>query len=615
MRQCAYSQLSIKRVDPVQRIVEGIASTPTPDRGGDVMVPEGAQYTLPIPFLWQHQDPIGEVFEAQVRADGIHIKAKISTVHSPGRLKAFVDDAWASIAATPPLVRGLSIGWKPIESVPMPGTKFTKHAKWIWGELSAVIVPMNSEATITNIKSCDTAATGARPRVILPGVTGLLQKDTAMHVSQQIETAQTELETKSTRFQELLTKDETEGGLEADERTERDTLQVGVDSLTAKIRSLKSLEAAQALRGTAIVPTPPTARTPSVRVEQPDLPKGTLFTRYAMAVAAGKGSLSDTIAYAKRWEAQTPEVIRFIKASAGSSVTESPGWGAELVYATNLASEFAELLRPMTIIGRIPGLRMTPFNVRVPVQTGGSTVAWVGEKAAKPVTELDFTTVTLGYDKIAGIIVLTEELVRLSSPSAEATVRRDLTEQIAQFMDQQFITPSVTATANNPASVTNNVTAIPATGTDLADLFTDFNSALAKYDTANMPTNDVVIVTTPTIARGMGALRNSLGIVDGQVSMNPTGGTVMGYPVIVSSSVPAGDIVFIKPSEVLVADDGRVTLDSSNQATLDMAGGNSPTFNLWQKNCIGIRAERWVTWQKRRTEAVQLITGAAYHPA
>src|SRR4029077_3814704 len=231
-------------------------------------------------------------------------------------------------------------------------------------------------------------------------------------------------------------------------------------------------------------------------------------------------------------------------------------------------------------IGRIPGLRMTPFNVRVPVQTGGATVAWVGEKAAKPVTELDFTTVTLGYDKIAGIVVLTEELVRLSSPSAEATVRRDLTEQIAQFMDVQFITPSVTATANNPASVTNNVTAIPATGTDLADLFTDFNSALAKYDTANMPTNDVVIVTTPTIARGMGALRNSLGIVDGQVNMNPTGGTVMGYPVIVSSSVPAGDIVFIKPSEVLVADDGRVTLDSSNQATLDMAGGNSPTFNL-----------------------------------
>ena len=58
-----------------------------------------------------------------------------------------------------------------------------------------------------------------------------------------------------------------------------------------------------------------------------------------------------------------------------------------------------------------------PFNVAIPVQTGGSTVNWVGEEAVKPVTELAFSLVELGYDKIAGIVVLTEELVRLSTPS------------------------------------------------------------------------------------------------------------------------------------------------------------------------------------------------------
>ncbi len=74
-------------------------------------------------------------------------------------------------------------------------------------------------------------------------------------------------------------------------------------------------------------------------------------------------------------------------------------------------------------------------------------------------------------------------------------------------------------------------------------------------------------------------------------------------------------IAIFKPGEILLADDGRVTLDASNQATLDMSGGNSPTFNLWQKNCVGIRAERWIRWQARREDVVTLITGAAYGPA
>jgi HK97 family phage major capsid protein len=619
----AHAQFELKSVDASRRIIEGIASTITPDRGGDVMVPEGAQYSLPMPLLWQHGDPVGEVFAAEVvPGKGIKIKARISTVHTPGRLKDFVDEAWAALSATPPLVRGLSIGWKPIEEEPIKGTKFRRVLKWIWGELSAVVVPMNAEATITAIKSFDAASlasSGNGPRIpSLPGVPGLRKAEAMKNqipYSEQIETLQNDLSTKSTRLNELIAKADGEG-LEGEEPAERKGLTAALQTGAERMAELKALEATSVIGARSIFESPaiPAAQRQAPRVEVATLPKGTLFTRYAMAVAAGKGSLSDTLAYAKRWDGQTPEVSRYIKAVAGSTVVESPGWGAEMVYATNLASEFAELLRPETIIGRINGFRMTPFNVRVLVQTVGSTVNWVGEKTAKPVTELDFTTVTMAYDKIAGIIVLTEELIRLSSPSAEATVRTDLVSSIAAFMDAQFVLPSVSATANNPASVTNNVTPVPASGTELADLFIDINGALAAYDTANIPTNGLYIVTTPTVARGISALRNSLGQPDSQVAMTPNGGTIMGYTVLVSNSVPAGDIVFIQPREILLADDGRVTLDSSNQATLDMAGGNSPTFNLWQKNCVGIRAERWVTWKKRRSEAVQIITGAAYAP-
>ncbi len=49
--------------------------------------------------------------------------------------------------------------------------------------------------------------------------------------------------------------------------------------------------------------------------------------------------------------------------------------------------------------------------------------------------------------KAAGIVVLSEELVRSSSPSAEAIVRQDLIATIAQFLDEQFIQVAIAAGA------------------------------------------------------------------------------------------------------------------------------------------------------------------------
>lgn len=614
----AWSTLDIKSIDASQRIIEGIASTPTPDEGGDVMEPAGAQFQLPIALLWNHKQdqPIGEVVEARVTPHGIFVKAQIAKVSKAGRLQERLNEVWDMIQAK--LVRGLSIGWKPIEAVPSKSGGL--HAlKWRWLELSTVVIPMNREASILSVKSCDLAASGTGSRVASTSRVQGSQKRTAMNISEQISEHQAELRTKSERLTDLIEREDTEGGLSAEEATERDTLTSGVESLTTKIKRLQTLELAQAAQARNILHTPPPEQgiiAPKYRpkFETVELEKGTKFVRYAMAVAAGKGSLSDTLAYAKRWDAQTPEVSAYIKAIAGTASGSSPVWGTELVYQNNLASEFVELMRPMTIIGRITGLRNVPFNVRIPTQTGGSTVNWVGEQAVKPVTELDFGTVTLPYDKIAGIVVLTEELVRLSTPSAEATVRRDLTEQIAQFMDEQFLDPTITATDNRPASITNGVASPAASGDDADALYTDLNTALATFDNANLGTESVHIIMPPALARGISTMRNALGQSEFPL-MNPQGGTLMGYPVIVSANAPDGTIVLVKANEILIADDGRVTLDASNQATLDMAGGSSPTFSLWQKNCIGIRAERWVTWKPRRSSAVAVIDTASYGPS
>lgn len=151
----AYSVLEIKGMDEGERVIEGIATTPETDRMGDVVEPKGATFKLPIPLLWSHDStqPIGHVERAKVTPQGIEVWARIVKVNDAGRLKERLDEAWHSIKSG--LVRGLSIGFRPIDTEPIKGTFGLKFTAWEWLELSTVVVPANSDASITAIKSAD----------------------------------------------------------------------------------------------------------------------------------------------------------------------------------------------------------------------------------------------------------------------------------------------------------------------------------------------------------------------------------------------------------------------------------------------------------------------------
>jgi len=621
----AYSLLTVKSFDSDRRVFTGLATSPEPDRMGDIIEPTGVAFKNPLPLLLYHDShlPVGEVVFRKPTANGIEFEATIAKVDEPPSLRDRVDTAWGSVKSG--LLRGVSIGFRSLEHARMEATGGIRFLKTEVLELSLVAVPANASATIHTIKSFDTpapAASGTSRRVpSTPGASGL-PKVTSMNVSEQLTAEKTALQTKSARLEELMTADQTNGGLEADETKELDTLSGEVSTLTAKIKKLTTLEAAQASMASSLSVVHSTQPARTGRVEVKTFPKGTLFTRYALAVAAGKGSYSDTLAYAKRF-GDTPEIAGFVKsmweqkAVEGTSVVASPGWGGELVNPSTAMTEFVELLMPQTIIGKVPNFRRVPFNIPIITQTGGSTFEWVGEGAPKPVGELAFERTTLGYTKCAGIIVLTEELIRLSTPNAEDRARGDLIEQCAKFLDEQFIQVAIAAGASNPASISHGVSTPAATGTDVDALKADLMTALATFTAAKIPITGLVIVTTPDIALGISMLTNALGQTPAGFNVTPSGGTLLGYPVIVSESVDTGTIVIFKPSEIFLADDGQVRLDASNQATLDMNSGspNTPVFSLWQRNCVGLRAERWINWKKRRADVVAVIDSAAYGPA
>lgn len=161
----AYSVLTVKAMDDDKREITGIATTPTPDRVGDIVEPKGATFDLPIPLLWQHdsRQPIGHVTKAKVTDSGIEVVASMVKIDEPGKLKDRLDEAWQSIKSG--LVRGFSIGFKDIEYSRIGDTYSYRYLKWLWLELSVVTIPANGDCSIEGIKSADQlvrrAATGA----------------------------------------------------------------------------------------------------------------------------------------------------------------------------------------------------------------------------------------------------------------------------------------------------------------------------------------------------------------------------------------------------------------------------------------------------------------------
>jgi HK97 family phage major capsid protein len=629
----AWSTLDIKSVDVAQRIIEGIASTPTADSHGHVMDPAGAQFRLPMPFLWFHdqKDPIGEVFAADVRPDGIYIKARVSKVDKPSRLKNLVDDAWAAFTAQPPLVRGLSIGWNDLESQPVKGTQFRRFTKWFWGETSAVTIPSNVETTILSVKSYDQAASGQNT----PGVTGSstvvrLQKAAPpMTIPEQITQFENTRAAKAARMNELMTKASESGStLDQAQTEEYDTLSGEVTSVDAHLVRLREMERFNVKGATAITNTTNavaasdlrggTSTTPVITVK-PNVPKGTAFTRMAMCIAAGGGDSYKSIELARRkeWE-NTPEVEMMVKAAVAAGTTTDATWAGPLAVAQPLVDEYLELLRPKTLIGRISGFTQVPFNVSVPSQTGGGTYSWVGQGNAKPVTSAAFATVSVPFSKAAGIIVLTKELVKLSSPSAEGIVRTEMIKGMQQFLDIQLIDPAVAVSAGvNPASITNGAATNATFGVTAAFARQDLVRAAMTFTAAELSLSESVWIMNESNALALGIALNALG-----QPMFPgftgEGGTLMGAKVVVSNAATTKVILVHAPS-ILFADEGGVQIDVSQEASVQMdsvptnpSDATTVLVSFFQRNLVGLRAERMITWIRARTAAVHYTTGVAY---
>jgi HK97 family phage prohead protease len=638
MLQRAWSQFTVKGMDDKRRRFSGIASTPSTDRMGDVVEPKGATFKLPIPFLWQHdsKDPIGWITAAKVTDKGIEVEGEVANVDEAGPLRDRLLTAWQMLKAG--IVRGLSIGFNASESEPIKGTYGLRFKKWEWLELSAVTIAANQDASILAIKSIDTALQAASGRTQsdpTPAVVGTKQPapNGGFFVSQpqskQVKTIselRTERETKAARMGELMQLRKANDGTFGDaERAEYDAASNEVDSLDDDIRELKfhavNSQGARAAEGTtqrsAVASRGRTLPTSFGAKDDEFL--GQSYTRRVIAKALAAMNYGSAVEVASQRYKSNPLLVEVIKADVAGGGAGSGEWGAELVSADNrFNGDFIKFLHSKTVFDSLP-LRSVPANVTIKGQDGAATANWVGESKAIPATAADFSTVSLTPQKVAAIAVVSNELLRDSSPSAEMLVRDALVEASAQKVDTHFFSTTAASSGVYPAGILNGVVVGTTGGATEAELIGDIAGLMRNFITAKYDINGLVWCMSPLLALQISLMRNALG----QNAFATMPNTLEGRPVYSGHNVGTGDLILMSAGDIWKIGDSGVQVSISREATIeqdDAPQGATDTpvtmstkfTNMFQAESTAIKVVRSINWAKRRTGAVHYIGNATY---
>lgn len=264
--------------------------------------------------------------------------------------------------------------------------------------------------------------------------------------------------------------------------------------------------------------------------------------------------------------------------------------------------ELIEVLRNSMALTRVPGVRMVPLppqgSIRYPRQTSLTTISAYTEGVAVSESNLNFGSVSLNAKKYAGLVDVTEELLKFAgNASVEALIRQDLAEQTARVTDKDMLEgvggTNILGLANIPSIQSRVASTNGATGDTLWP--EDIQLLISQMAGANAPIDrGVAVIMRPELWGSITTARDANGgfLFQWAFENGSMPSTLLGRPVILSTNVPNDRIessatnltmVFVVvPSEILIGQSG--VMDFS------MTDSDASKFQA------GIRTVRCVTY-------------------
>src|SRR5215471_5728338 len=646
MMNRAYSLLSIKQANDETRTITGMATTPMPDRLEDVVEPDGAQFKLPIPLLWQHDShqPIGQVTAAKITKSGIEIVAKIAK-----GVTDEIDRQWRLIKAG--LVPGLSIGFMPLESEVIPKTKGIRFTKWDWLELSTVTVPANQEATIATVKSLDIAQRAASgqetPHDVVranpPGATGPSQPKPMegrkmKTLAEQITALEAKRAAHAARMDAVMQKSLDEDRTSTpDEQEEFDTLSAELEAIDKDLVRLRKLESSKLSTAKAVTKVESPQQGAVVRggydpiyaipTQRPVPPQDYVWNALVCRLKSHFTKVSPYEILREDFSDNEPTravMNAIFKTATVPADTVTSGWASQLV-ATSLQDYFAALM-PMSVYPGLASRGMkftfgTAGVVTMPTRSSTPTIAgsFVAQGAPIPVRQGAFTSISFTPKKMGVITTFTREIYEHSTPNIDGLLRDAMSQDTAVAIDTVLL-DATAATTTRPAGLRAGVAATTATagGTITAAIgdIRALSTALITGTNGNL--RSPVWLMNPGDVLALSLLQATAGGGEFPFKAELAAGTLQGYPVIKSTTVTADMMFLIDAADFVsvtgdtprfdVSQEATIVFDDTAPAQLGTVGTpnvvGAPARSLWQQDTIGIRMLLDINWGLRRSGIV-----------
>ena len=350
--------------------------------------------------------------------------------------------------------------------------------------------------------------------------------------------------------------------------------------------------------------------------------KGLNFGKVIRAMATTRFAqqpLESSIDVLKSWgDTDAAKAVEEAQAFAKAQQAGNPIAGGYLVPPA-FSTEVIEFLRPMSIV-RAAGPRNLPMNTLMMSMsrvTEGSVAYYIGETQNIKKTELEFGQLTIHLHKLAALIPISNDLLRFSNPGADAIVRDDVVQAMAQRENATFLRGRGSNQA--PKGIRywvadDNV--LEADGsTELQNVTFDLSNAILALLNNNIPMIRPCWMMAPRTLQFLATIQNGLGNYAYRDEI--LNGRLWGYPVKVSTEMPitlaksdtpgtidTSEIYLIDMNDAILAEGMAMSVDTSGEASYKDGSENVSTF---QRDETVIRVMTQHDFVMRRRESIAVL--------
>ena len=306
---------------------------------------------------------------------------------------------------------------------------------------------------------------------------------------------------------------------------------------------------------------------------------------------------------------QIPQLLT--KAASTPGTSTEPGWAAPVAVPKPLPESIVALSRARSLLGKFgDAVRHVPLNISVPAQSGGATFAWNAPGGVLPAGSMALHTVTVPPAVAGGILIVTKELMTVSTPSALTTLRDELTRGLSTFLDDALLSTAAANTATGaPAGLLNAAPSFGSAGATATHVQTDVKKLIADFGASNPNVESAALIMSPWTLATVAMATQSPTLTDGS--------TLYGFRIFTSPSAGAnlnrdrpgrdsGRRQRRRGHRYLAAGERRAINDP------DLAGGGGHgSSEPVALGLVGLRCRRYLNFKRARTSSI-LFTTTSY---